>query len=66
MSPLQELHNLRSQLKGYATGQGAEALRASAVATHGSFRKHFESLCARCDESLRTIMQGLEAEATAS
>ncbi len=62
MSPLHEVHNLRSQLKGHATGQGAEVLRASALSAHGSFRKHFEALCARCDESLRTIMQGFESD----
>ena len=54
MGPFHDVHNLRSQLKGHATGANAAELRASTLATHGSYRKHFEALSARCDESLRT------------
>jgi hypothetical protein len=55
VSPLHEVHNLRSQTKGHATGSGAKKIRADAIREHGTYRTHFEHLCVECLESLRTV-----------
>jgi hypothetical protein len=55
LSPLHELHNLRNQVKGHATGDEARKARASALSAHGSYRMHFQALCSLADESLRQI-----------
>jgi hypothetical protein len=54
-APLHEVHNYRSQLKGHATGGEASKIRAAVLSRHGTYRKHFETLCATCDESIRAI-----------
>jgi hypothetical protein len=59
MGPFHDVHNLRSELKGHATGAEARRIRASVLSEHGSYRRHFETLCARCDESLRQISNAL-------
>ena len=56
-SPFHEVHNLRSKLKGHASGSEAEKIRKQTLQKFGSFRKHFEHLCATCDESLETIIE---------
>ena len=52
---LHQVHDYRSQLKGHATGKGASKIRAGILAKYGTYRKHFEEMCAACDESIRTI-----------
>ncbi len=59
MSPLHDVHNLRSELKGHATGNEARRIRAAAISKRGTYRKHFEALCAGCDESLRQVSKAL-------
>jgi hypothetical protein len=54
-APLHDAHNYRSQLKGHATGGDASRMRAAVLSKHGTYRKHFEALCAACDESMRAI-----------
>jgi len=61
MSPLHELHNLRSKLRGHASGDEAAELRKIALKNFGSFRQHYIDLCARCDESLGIIAQAFRA-----
>ena len=56
MSPFHEVHNLRSTLKGHASGSEAEEVKKQALQKFGSFRQHFEHICAECDESLETII----------
>ena len=59
--PLRELHHLRNKIKGHAKGEDAETLREDALNKFGTYRKHFEDLCTRCDTSLRRIAAGLSA-----
>jgi hypothetical protein len=54
-APLYNAHNYRSQLKGHATGGEASKIRAAVLSKHGTYRKHFEALCAACDQSMRAI-----------
>lgn len=55
--PFHEVHNLRSKLKGHTSGQAAETIRKNTLTKFGSFRRHFEHLCAECDESLQIIIE---------
>jgi len=57
MSPFHELHNLRSVLKGHASGSEAEEMRKQALQNFGSFHKHFKDLCTKCDESFSIIIE---------
>ena len=60
MSPFHKIHNLRSILKGHATGDDAEKIRRQSLEQFGSFRQHFEQLCTDCDESLGTIIEAFK------
>jgi hypothetical protein len=56
LSPFHNVHNLRSVLKGHVAGNEASEMRKQAMREFGSFRRHFENLCAKCDESLEVLM----------
>jgi hypothetical protein len=61
-APVHELHNLRSKLKGHASGDTARSIKSSALAAHGTFRKHFADLVTRCDEAMGTIAKAFDVE----
>src|SRR5207249_4096279 len=58
--PLQQVHSLRSKLKGHASGEHAVAIKQKALAEHGSYKNHFRTLCSECDESIRTVAKALQ------
>ena len=59
--PLRHLHRLRTVTKGHAaTGEKSNAA-SNALREHGSFRAHFESLAAGCDNALQTILDALDS-----
>lgn len=60
MSPLHEVHRLRSILKGHVSGSDAEKARKSAIKENGSYKKHFEKICTDCDESIEIFSEALE------
>jgi hypothetical protein len=60
LGPFHDVHNLRSKLKGHTSGQEAAQIRKDALRDFGSFRKHFENLCTRCDDSLKTIINAFK------
>jgi hypothetical protein len=62
VSPLRTLHYLRTKLKGHAGGSEAIGIRGSALAVHGSFRKHFRILCGECDAAMQRIIEALGQE----
>jgi hypothetical protein len=57
MAPMHRLHELRSKLKGHASGDEAMAIRKHVLAEFGGYGKHFRALCADCDEGIRTIAE---------
>jgi hypothetical protein len=59
MTPFHVVHNARSILKGHTLGQEAEELRKSAITEYGSYKNHYEKVCADCDESLEIITNAL-------
>jgi hypothetical protein len=54
-APLHDLHYLRSKLKGHVSGEEASEIRKKTLREHGTHRKHYEALCTRCDEAMRSI-----------
>lgn len=58
--PLRDLPNLRSKVKGHATGKESLAIRRQILTEYGTFRKHVESLCKQCDGSIRRIAECLK------
>lgn len=62
VSPLHELHNLRSKLKSHASGETAQSIKRSSLAAHGTLRKHFTDLVARCDEAVGMVVRAFEDE----
>jgi hypothetical protein len=57
IAPLKTAHDLRSKLKGHASGKEAAAIRKQALKDHGSYQQHFRSLAAVCDEAVRVIAE---------
>lgn len=53
--PMFVLHDLRSKVKGHASGREAAEIKRNVLATHRSYRNHFEALCAQIDEAVRAI-----------
>lgn len=60
-SALHELHNLRSKLKGHASGDVARSIGTAALSKHGTYRAHFEDLCKKCDEAMEMIMEAFQS-----
>ncbi len=56
-SPLHQVHFLRSKLKGHVSGEEALEIKQKVLSDHGSYKKHFQSLCSECDTSIRTIAE---------
>lgn len=61
LSPLHDVHNLRSQTKGHASGSTAVDCARKAIADFGSLRSHFRHLCTECDESLQIIIRAFDS-----
>ena len=61
-APFHQLHDLRIKVKGHASGKDAAKMQREAIAKYGSYRKHFEALCAGCDESVRIVDELFAAE----
>lgn len=56
VAPLRRAHDLRTKLKGHASGKESLArIRREALSSHGTYRDHFRGLCAECDRSIRAI-----------
>lgn len=64
MSGLFVLHDLRSIVRGHATGsKGQEAVQQARV-QHGSLRAHFRALAERCDSAFMLVTKVLLPDAT--
>jgi hypothetical protein len=57
VTPLRKLHELRSKLKGHASGNEALAIKQQVLVYYGSYAKHFRTLCEQCDQSIRRITE---------
>lgn len=61
VGPLRKLHHLRTVVKGHSALAKRQAAIMDAL-KFGSFRRHFESLAADCDEAMRIIVAKLPWE----
>jgi hypothetical protein len=59
-APLRKAHDLRSKLKGHASGKDAISIKQATLAEHGSYKSHFYTLCRECDESIRAIAEAFK------
>ena len=62
IQPLRDLHRLRTVTKGHAAKDEKSNAARHALREHGTFRAHFESLAAGCDNALQTILETLDHE----
>jgi hypothetical protein len=53
LKPLRELNDLRSKVKGHATGAARDELSKTAIKEAGSLKQHFENLAGSCFASLK-------------
>ena len=60
IQPLRDLHRLRTVTKGHAAKDEKSNAASHALREHGTFRAHFESLAAGCDNALETILETLD------
>jgi hypothetical protein len=60
VEPLRKAHDLRSKVKGHASGKEATAMRKQALVEHGSYNRHFHALCGECDEAVRAIREAFK------
>jgi hypothetical protein len=60
VAPLKEAHDLRSRVKGHASGDHGAAIKKQILKDHGTFKKHFHALCQKCDESVRGIAEAFK------
>ena len=60
VASLREAHDLRSKVKGHASGKDGSAIKKQILKDHGSYKGHFQALCQRCDESMRAIAEALK------
>lgn len=65
-APLREVHELRSKVKGHASGKDGAALKKQILKDHGSYKEHFRALCQRCDESMRSIREAFAEKSGAA
>lgn len=59
IAPLREVHDLRSKVKGHASGKDSAAIKKQILKHHGGYKEHFRDLCQRCDESMRAITEAI-------
>lgn len=60
VAPLKETHDLRSKVKGHASGKDGAAIKKQVLNDHGTYKEHFHNLCRRCDESVRVIEEAFK------
>ena len=65
VAPLKEAHDLRSKVKGHASGKGGSEIKAQILRDYGTYGEHFRALCKRCDESIRAITEAFTKLLTA-
>ena len=55
VSPLQEMHLIRSKVSGHASGKEAKEIKAKILKQHKSYSAHFRQLCKRCDAAVQVL-----------
>jgi hypothetical protein len=61
VAPLKSLHDLRSKMKGHASGSDAKAIREALIAQHGDLKSHFRDLAADCERAIALMAELTDA-----
>lgn len=59
-APLHTVHYLRSVVKAHENDAKGREVRRAILKEHGTYRKHFQALCAECDDAMRSIAEALD------
>jgi hypothetical protein len=57
VTPLKSLHDLRSKMKGHASGSEAKAIRDLLIIEHGNLKSHYRALAADCDRAMALMIE---------
>ena len=60
VAPLRTVHDLRTKMKGHATGREALKIKQQVLREFGTYRKHFQSLCKECDEAIARVREAFK------
>jgi hypothetical protein len=60
--PMQELHALRTDVRGHATTEKKKRAESEARTVFGNLRAHFTQMVTNCEEAFNEILQALEVE----
>ena len=60
VAPLREAHDLRTKVKGHASGKDGAALKRQILENHGSYKEHFHAIFQKCDESIRELVEAFK------
>jgi hypothetical protein len=55
--PFRNLHDMRSKLKGHASGKEAIKIKEAVLNEYRSYREHFRALSKKCDNSLGILRE---------
>jgi len=55
ISPLDEIHLLRTKFAGHSSGKEADGIRKDLIAKQGDLRKHFRNLVEKADKSIKEL-----------
>ncbi len=57
ISPLDEIHDLRTKFSGHKTGRQVERVRKQLISTHGNLKNHFRTLLERTEKAINAISE---------
>ncbi|MEW6615352.1 MAG: hypothetical protein AB1401_07800 [Thermodesulfobacteriota bacterium] len=57
ISPLDEVHSLRTKLAGHSSGEKADKIRKDLIAKHGNLKNHFQQLVESVDKSIKALLE---------
>ena len=60
IAPLQELHYLKTKLRGHASGETAQKLKMEAFAEHGGYNNHYKNLATQCDKTMQVLIEAFQ------
>jgi hypothetical protein len=60
VQPFKVLHDLRTKLKGHSSDTSAEQIKQDALKKHNTYRRHYEHIASKCDESMGDVVTALQ------
>jgi hypothetical protein len=60
VAPLKQAHDLRSKVRGHASGKDGAAIKKQILKDYRAYKEHLRALCQACDESIRDIAEAFK------